>query len=417
MLDSKNKVIVKPGHFSKSILIPTSKSYANRILILASLSPSVVTIEGLPESTDVSNLINCLEKVGIKFLKGPMGTVKVLNSFPECENNNDSDTIYLETGDGGTTNRFILPFLARGRKQYVLKPQGKMRIRPMEELINSLTLLGADITEKESSGGFDIEVKGPLDFNERKLSIDCERSTQFASALAMSLWDFEEFEFELLNLKSSKSYYEMTLGLIKELRLGKSSFCVPVDFSSLSYPLALGAVTGEVFIENCSSLDIFQADACFISILKKMGADLYWEEGGGLKLRVAESLKPLNYDCSDCPDLVPTLAFLCSYVDGVSCLTNIKVLRHKESDRVFEIERLFKAFGIDYSYNNELDRLEIRGEKLSKEHLRKFLRHDPPEDHRMVMVSYLFMKMNNGGEVTNASHVRKSFPNFFNAMG
>ena len=92
-------------------------------------------------------------------------------------------------------------------------------------------------------------------------------------------------------------------------------------------------------------------------------------------------------------------------------------MRHKESDRVFEIERLFKAFSIDYSYNNELDRLEIRGEKLGKEPLRKFLRHDPPEDHRMVMVSYLFMKMNNGGEVTNASHVKKSFPNFFNAMG
>ena len=56
-----------------------------------------------------------------------------------------------------------------------------------------------------------------------------------------------------------------------------------------------------------------------------MGANLHWEESGGLKLTASEGLKPLNYDCSDCPDLVPTLAFLCSYVDGISCLTNIKV--------------------------------------------------------------------------------------------
>ena len=76
MLDSENKVIVKPGHFSKNILIPTSKSYANRILILASLNQRVVTIEALPESTDVLNLINCLEKVGIKFLKEPTESLK-----------------------------------------------------------------------------------------------------------------------------------------------------------------------------------------------------------------------------------------------------------------------------------------------------------------------------------------------------
>ena len=67
MLDYGNKVIVKPGLFSKKVLIPTSKSFANRILILASLCPKIVTIEGLPESTDVSNLIDCLEKIGIKF--------------------------------------------------------------------------------------------------------------------------------------------------------------------------------------------------------------------------------------------------------------------------------------------------------------------------------------------------------------
>ena len=155
-MESEDRVVVKPGSFSKNILIPTSKSYANRILILASLCPSVVTIENLPESTDVSNLINCLEKIGIKFLKEPQGTLKVLNSFPECEVDSDLDTIYLETGDGGTTNRFILPFLARGKKKYILKPQGKMRTRPMKELIDSLVFLGVDTAEKEVSGGFDI---------------------------------------------------------------------------------------------------------------------------------------------------------------------------------------------------------------------------------------------------------------------
>ena len=69
MLEKENKVIVESGSFSKSVIIPTSKSYANRILILAALCPSVITIEGLPESTDVSNLISCLQQVGLEFSK------------------------------------------------------------------------------------------------------------------------------------------------------------------------------------------------------------------------------------------------------------------------------------------------------------------------------------------------------------
>ena len=109
MLEKENKA-QNLGHFQKSVIIPTSKSYANRILILAALCPSVITIEGLPESTDVSNLISCLQQVGLEFSKDSKGHLKVLNSFPECEKNTSLDTIVLETGDGGTTNRFILPF-------------------------------------------------------------------------------------------------------------------------------------------------------------------------------------------------------------------------------------------------------------------------------------------------------------------
>jgi len=285
----------------------------------------------------------------------------------------------------------------------------------MKELVDSLTTLGVYTCEKETPTGFDLEVRGPLACQEQKLSIDCLRSTQFASALAMMLWDFEEFKLELLNLKTSKSYYEMTIGLIEELRAGKSLFKVPVDFSSLSYPLALGATMGEVFVENCSSLDKFQADSCFIDILKEMGASLSWRESGGLQLKVTEDLRPIKWDCSNCPDLVPTLAFLCSYVGGVSYLSNIEVLRHKESDRIYEIERLFKAFSIDYTYDDKLDQLEVYGSKPNNL-MKQFQRHDPPEDHRIVMVSYLFMKMNNGGEISNASHVKKSFPSFFNVM-
>ena len=108
-MERSDSVLVSANPFKKIVNIPTSKSYANRILILASLCPKEVSIKNLPQSTDVVKLISCLKKVGVLFQEEGNIT-KVINSFPDCETDDD-DPILLETGDGGTTNRFLLSFL------------------------------------------------------------------------------------------------------------------------------------------------------------------------------------------------------------------------------------------------------------------------------------------------------------------
>ena len=95
---SKDSFVVSSKPFKKKVSIPTSKSYANRILILASLCESRVTIKNLPQSTDVLHLISCLKKVGIIF-KEEGKLLHVVNSFPSCETNDDN-LVVLETGDG-----------------------------------------------------------------------------------------------------------------------------------------------------------------------------------------------------------------------------------------------------------------------------------------------------------------------------
>ena len=408
---NKDSFVVSSKPFKKKVSIPTSKSYANRILILASLCESRVTIKNLPQSTDVLHLISCLKKVGIIF-KEEGELLHVINSFPSCETNDDNFVV-LETGDGGTTNRFLLPFLGRGKKRYILRPTGKMKTRPMEELIEGLRILDVDIEQGGEEEDYSLKIQGPMSTKVDGLSVDCSRSTQFASGMAMVLWD-RSLKIELENFNSSKSYYEMTVHLCEQLKKGKTFFEVPPDFSSLSYPFVLGATLGEVFVEECYSKDKFQSDSCLLDIFEQMGGELVWKDSG-LFIKSPSKLSPLQWDCSNCPDLVPTLAYLCSYAEGMSCLGQIKVLRHKESDRISELEKIFGLFGVNYSYNEASDELFIYGRGLGPTNI-GFKKHIPAEDHRMIMVTYLFMRKNQGGEVYNASHVKKSFPNFFDEL-
>ncbi len=396
---------VSLNEFVKKIEVPTSKSYANRVLILGAITPGLVQIDQVPKSSDVETMLNLLQRIGLE-IERKEDTVYIKNSFPECEG---SDDLILETGDGGTTNRFLLPLLARGSNCYTLEAKGHMRKRPMEPLILGLTSLGVDV----SMGGEDywIKVKGPYQNKSSKVEVDCKDSTQFITGLSLATADLD-IEIKALNLEASLSYFLMTENLIEEFKSQRSEWTIPVDFSGLSYPLALACTTGNIEVTNCKEVDSFQADSIFIKILEEAGASPEFKEGS-LFLKKPEYLMPFEADGSKSPDLVPTLAFLAAYASGASIIRNIEILRHKESDRVEEVLSLLETFCIEHEFDSEKNNLIIYGDPSKKIGSVEYY---PPEDHRIVMVAYLFMRMNSGGKLHNFEHVKKSFPNFFEVM-
>ena len=395
-----NERYIHSHPFKKRVLIPPSKSYANRLLILASLETREIVINNIPLSTDVQTMISCLKAVGIQILQ-ENGRIVIKNSFPQCENRLGED-ISLSTGDGGSTNRFLLPFLALGNKRYIINPKCSLKERPMDELLSQLRELGVTIERTQSW----FSLQGPIN-RFSNIRVDCSQSTQFASALQLSL-EKQGISITAKNFKSSRKYWELTRYLIEVTRK-KSSWVVPQDFSSMSYPLALAATDGEVLIENYSGRDPFQGDSVFIHLLKDMNATLI---KGRDFLRVQQSqLRSLSFDCSDCLDIVPTLAYLCAYANGKSILTGISNLQYKESQRIREIDNLLKLFGVTYNIID--NRIEIMG-PTSKIDRKVFI--NPPEDHRMVMTSYLFLRHNHGGRLSKCESVKKSFPCFFEVM-
>ena len=394
--------------FDKTITIPASKSHSNRALILGAIRGENFKVHNISDSSDVTNLLNAFKKIGLNLVQSD-SSVTFLNSFPDCEKHSEGDVIDLHTGDGGTTNRFLIALLSRGKKEYHIFPSEKMNERPIEDLVKPLQKLNVNIIH--SNTGPWIKIKGPASlYNTTKLEIDCQKSTQFASALMLAFSRIP-LQFEFVNLHASEAYLKMTMLVIKK-SWEKNSYTVPVDFSSLGYPAALAALTGRVLITNCHELDESQADSAFIEVLKSSGASCSFVKSG-LEIKKGENLKPVTFDVSKAPDLFPTLAFFAAHVDGVSTFFNLEILKFKESDRLSEMTDLMKKFGVEMQYSPIEDVLTITGSSQNKYQQGTI---KPARDHRIVMAAALFMTKNAGGNLYEIDCVEKSFPNFFTLL-
>jgi len=386
-------LIIKPGRVSSKVFLPPSKSYANRYLILAATKKKKSVIHQVGSSTDVINLISGLDKAGLK-IQQISDTVEILNSFPECEK---EDRI-IDIGDGGTTARFLAALLLKGKRKYVLKMSHKLADRPWNELIKIAQAHGAYAELKNN----ELHLQGPLRLNQ-SLEVDCSETTQFATAFRLC---YPETMIHPLNLESSTTYWLMNERVIQDLKEPEVS--VPLDWSSAAFYLAFGAIHQKIKFPGLC-LDTLQADSKFYFILKDLGHII--DEEDGLVVSPVQVSKNLELDMSDALDLVPAMAFYMANQSGQHMMRNVRNLIHKESNRLLEIQKVLDCFKIKNKVSE--NQIIIYG-KSQRDH--SFEVYSPPSDHRIVMMTALFMKLYQGGELSEIAAVSKSFPRFFDFL-
>jgi len=383
---------IEHGNLKSIIQVPGSKSYANRILILAALKKGPFSIFNLPDASDVTWLLKALSQIGLDVHKSG-SDVTIFNSFPECEH----EAEIIEVGEGGTTARFLASMLLSGHRSYILNLGERLKDRPWIEFIDFVNLHGG----YASLEGRHLKLKGPLRLPEQ-VQVDCERTTQFASGLAMVFNG--QTSIIPVNMETSQSYWSMTKALIEEVK-HISSYRVPMDWSSASYPLAFAAIAHPITFPNLFK-DQYQADSKFLDILDSFHV-LGRSEIGPVVIPVTH-FRDFEYDVSDCLDLVPALSFFLAHIPGNHILSGVENLIHKESDRLHEVQALLSIFGRTASSDGKV--LKIAGSKLKIGQ-----RHDLRlvDDHRIVMTAALFMRYHSGGKLGPANAVDKSYPGFF----
>jgi 3-phosphoshikimate 1-carboxyvinyltransferase len=388
---------VKAGLLPSIIHLPASKSYANRALILAALKAEPITLKNLPKASDVTFLVSALKRIGLTLVQDHHQII-IQNSFPACEL---KDGCTIEIGEGGTTARFLASLLLLGSKPYTLILGNRLKDRPWKEFIKLVDQLGGKAELLDNK----LTLQGPLKLS-AQIEIDCTETTQFASGFQLAL-AYTDTVVVPLNLASSKSYWEMTKTMIESLNKS-SEFTIPMDWSSASYPLAFGALKQNIYFPGLKN-DPYQADAKFLSILKQV--NVIQETPEGIRVKPCTTKKDFKLEVSDCLDLVPALAFFLSHIEGTHLITGIKNLVYKESDRLQEIIKLLEEFGLKASTDGSVLQIEgsssLRGVSVDLK---------LPDDHRMVMTGALFLRYHQGGSITPASAVEKSYPDFFSLL-
>ncbi len=391
------------NNFKRNVInVPSSKSYINRALIIASITEEPVTIINVSYSQDVLDLINNLKKLGLKIIQKD-DQVIIQNSFPSCENENKTSSFNL--GEGGTTSRFFMALLSLGRKSYTVDVSPSMRKRPVEPLLDSLKKLEVKIDTTPDI--YPISLRGPI--RPKDIEIDCGLSTQFFTAIRLITHQLK-MNIKPLNLKSSLTYVKMTEEIIQQLNQ-YNKFEVPVDFSSLANMAALGLVFDGVEISNCFKKDEFQSDSQILNFIEMQNGHYYFS-ANGLEIKPLAKIIPFEWDCADCLDLVPVLCFMAAKARGKTLLRNVENLIYKESNRLEEIQKILADFGVNSSFDYKKRELQINGTGVIK----PLKEYRPVADHRLVMMSALFLIASGGGKIYNTEAVNKSFPGFFEIL-
>jgi 3-phosphoshikimate 1-carboxyvinyltransferase len=176
------------------------------------------------------------------------------------------------------------------------------------------------------------------------------------------------------------------------------------DYSSASYFFAAAAVTsGRVRVERLDP-NSRQGDARFVGLLERMGCRV--EHGDRwVEIEGAESLRGIEADCRDMPDIVPTLAVVALFADGPTRITGVPHLKVKESDRIAALAAEIDRLG--GSAAPAPDGLTIVPRSLTGARIETY------SDHRMAMAFAVAGLRVPGVVISHPDCVSKSFPGFW----
>ena len=386
-----------------SIILPSSKSIANRALIIHALSNSPFPIGNLSDSDDTRVM------------------QQVFNS-----NSN-----HFDIGHAGTAMRFLTAFLSKIVGEWIITGSDRMKQRPIGILVDALNKLGAKIEYLENDGFPPLKIYGSH-LKGCVLELDGSVSSQYISALLMIAPTLEDgLTLRLKNKIMSRSYIEMTLKLMEqfgvthvwkgnEIRISEQKyiarqFSVEADWSGASYWYEMAVLAEEVDLELIGlTTDSLQGDSVLASWFEKLGIQTEKTEKGSRLTKNGQALpKFLQLDFIENPDVAQTFAVLCVMKQIPFHFTGLETLKIKETNRIAALQDELAKFGakIDEPTHGELKwDGTFPVEKQTVPEIETY------HDHRMAMAFAPACQTFGSVQILDPMVVTKSYPGFWDDL-
>jgi 3-phosphoshikimate 1-carboxyvinyltransferase len=331
------------GPVDADFLAMPSKSATHRALVAAAIAEGASEIRGPLDAEDTRRTLAGLRALGVR-IDEQGHTWEVHGTAGRIPGGGT-----LDLGASGTSARLLTALATLGASPSLLDGSPRLRERPMGELIQALSVLGANV---DASGGVAFPLRaGGSRVQGGSVALPGARSSQFASALLLVAPAFQQgLRLRVEPPRVSFSYVRMTVEVLKAFGAsvateGDAAFVVPAqrlrgatldiegDHSSASYLLVAALILGGRVRVRGLRADSAQPDARFLEDLRALGCRVN-AEGGSVLVEGFARVPAFAWDLTDAPDLAPTAAVLALFAEGPCALSGLQHLRLKESDRL-----------------------------------------------------------------------------------
>lgn len=330
----------------------------------------------------------------------------------------------VNVANSGTTIRFLTALCCLGGGRYRLDGVERMRQRPVGDLLDALTQLGADVCAEAGNGCPPVIVRAN-GLRGGTAIVRGDISSQFLSALLMAAPCAKQgVTLSVDGPLVSKPYVQMTLdvmesfgvrvdsGDLSEFRVpGNTSYraceyAIEPDASAASYFFAAAAITGGTVTVEGLGRDALQGDVAFCDCLEQMGCEIAY---GDKQITVSGGkLRGIRVDMNAISDTVQTLAAVALFAEGPTTISNVAHIRHKETDRIGDLARELRKLG---AVVDELpDGLVITPRTLGPAEIETY------NDHRMAMSLALVGLRIPGVVIKDPGCTAKTYPRFFDDL-
>ncbi len=394
------------------INLPASKSMSNRWLMINHLTGSHFRIGKLSTSNDTKLLRQLLTQL----------------------ENHTSDVYYCD--NAGSVARFMMPLLAITSGHHVLTGDERLCERPMAPLIDALRQMGIRVECTQREGFLPVQIQGGVP-NRRTVQVDPLLSSQFVSALLLVAPRMPEgISLTMTQRPTSRPYIEMTCDVLRQagIEVRRSSngrtyyvqhfagrpkgavISVERDWSSASYFYTMALLRPDLRIRLLGlQLDSCQGDSATDAFFRLLGVrstevrSPYRSAARSITIQGPESknyIPRVQFNCLDCPDLVPTFAVAAAAAGVRTLLKGVSNIALKESDRMEAISTELQRMGGKVSCSAE-EMVILPSDLHPTEPVRTY------NDHRIAMAFAPLRLRFPDLQIEHPEVVDKSFPEFW----
>lgn len=377
-----------------------SKSESNRALLIRELCSHPFDILNLSDAKDTQTLLQNL--VDIR-----------------------SGANIIDVGPAGTNMRFLAALLSIYKGEVTLTGDERMQERPIDVLVTALRSLGAFIQYTGKEGYPPLLIKGAA-LAGGIVQMDASQSSQFISALLMIAPTLQQgLTLKLDDEVVSESYINMTLQLMEHFGVRVEQYANAIivppqdysprtvsvggDWSSASYWYEILTLSkgGTVLLKGLYR-NGRQGDEQMAQWMESFGIETQ-DHAEGVLLEKKSTIHPLSaeFNCKDCPDLVPALAVTCAGLGVKAHFSGVGHLRIKESDRIEALQRELGKLGVSTHSSGNSFTIESSAGFQVKESVKTY------KDHRMAMAfAPLALKLPSVS-IQDPEVVVKSYPQYW----